>query len=298
VNLTTRRLCRLYGWLVRVYPEWYRHEFGAEMQAVFEQAAEEAASRGWAALARLVGREARDWPVAVWAAYRQASARKERLAMVNGIAAGSRPRWHFYLGWIAVSAACIPVAWFIAWVVIGRVQQVVGGRIQVGGQSHITEDFLLSYIFFPVLSLLTGLAQYFILRRYLPRVGWWPAATLLGWLLPFVIVMPLVAAVGREVRLALDVPREVSVVASAAMLGGLVALPQWWLLRRRVRRAGWWLVVNVIGWGVLALLTGRSIDRAADEIAAIVMPPLATGVALWLLLNRLPRRAPPSGQAS
>jgi hypothetical protein len=54
----------------------------------------------------------------------------------------SRPRWFFYLGWIVLTVVSIPIAWVITFAIMSQIIKVVGGTIQVGGQRHITEDFL------------------------------------------------------------------------------------------------------------------------------------------------------------
>jgi hypothetical protein len=98
----------------------------------------------------------------------------------------TRPEWFFYPGWVVLSAISIPIAWIIYWALISLIKKVVGDTIQVGGQPHITEDFLLLYILAPAIGLVTGIFQYLLLRRYLLRMGWWITATTLGWSLAFI----------------------------------------------------------------------------------------------------------------
>lgn len=69
MNSVTEVLCRWYGWLIQLYPPGFRAAFRGEMEAVFADAARDASSRGWGALARLWLREVRDWPIAMAAAY-------------------------------------------------------------------------------------------------------------------------------------------------------------------------------------------------------------------------------------
>ena len=195
-----------------------------------------------------------------------------------------KPKWFFYPGWVVLSAISIPIAWVIAWALISQVEKAVGGTIQVGGHTRITEDFLLSYIFFPVLGLLTGFLQYLFLRRYLPRMGWWIAATVLGWLLPCV-VFRLFYDISSS---ALDVSSVWFVTLAIALTGGFIGLPQWLVLRQRVRHAAWWILANVLGWGV-GLVAGKTLSNPLGLLAFGLMPPIAASVALWLLLDQLPR---------
>ena len=199
-----------------------------------------------------------------------------------------RPRWFFYPAWVALSAISIPIAWVITWAIVSQVEKVVGGTIQVGGCTRITEDFLSSYILFPVLGLLAGFLQYLLLHRHLPRMGWWIAAITLGLLLGLVG--------GRLLSRTLYSTLE-SVWSGTLMtifIGGSMGLAQWLVLRQCVHHAAWWIPANVLGWGIAALVAG-----ANYLLALSIIPAIATSVVLWLLLDQLPhkdngRNAPPN----
>ena len=129
---------------------------------------------------------------------------------------------------------------------MAQIGKAVGDTIQVGRQTHITEDFLLIYVFLPLMGLLTGLLQYLLLRRYLPRMGGWVVATLLGWLLLAVALYLVSTLVSRAVI----VGTGWSTVLAMVLIGGALALPQWLVLRRRVPRAagGSYPVSSAGGW--------------------------------------------------
>jgi len=196
-----------------------------------------------------------------------------------------KPRWFFYPGWVALSAISILIAWVVVWALISQVEKAVGGTIQVGGQTRITEDFLFSYIFFPVLGLLTGFLQYLLLRRYLPRMGWWIAATTLGLLLGFVGRRLLF----RTLHSTLD--STWFGILMTVLLGGSMGLVQWLVLRQRVRHAAWWILANVLGWGIVGWGAETLSNQMVIPIVGILLVPgIATSIALWLLLDRLPQR--------
>ncbi|HLO18177.1 MAG TPA: hypothetical protein VK206_25320 [Anaerolineales bacterium] len=71
-----------------------------------------------------------------------------------------------------------------------------------------------------------------------------------------------------------------------------IGLGQWLVLRRRLLRAGWWTVANVLGWEMLALITlGHSMGQ--DGLALMgLLPAHATMVMLALLLNQAPPADP------
>ena len=190
-----------------------------------------------------------------------------------------KPGWLFYLGWVIASALGIPIAWAITWAIMPLVTNAVGETVQVGGQSHITEDFLGLYVLLPVLGLLAGLLQYPLLRRYLARMASWIAATVLGWLLLSVVL-------GVLTLFAVAVPPALVIV----LIGGSIGLPQWLLLRQRVRRAAVWMLASVLGWGMALLLAPGAISNQQQVLAVMLVPPLAGSIAWWLLLVKLPQR--------
>ena len=193
-----------------------------------------------------------------------------------------KPRWSFYPGWIALSAISGPLAWWIAWLLISQIQRVVGSTVQVGGQSRITEDFLLGTILLPLFGLLTGLLQALLLRRTLPRMGWWIVATVLGWLLPFAVLRLLSVLLAPV----LDVNSTQARMLLGMLIGGSMGLMQWLVLRPRVPNAAWWILASVLGWTTTALVTGETLSSTLDMLAVVLLPPIATGFALWLLLDR------------
>jgi peptidoglycan/LPS O-acetylase OafA/YrhL len=154
------------------------------------------------------------------------------------------PQRFFYLEWIVLNAMTVVMAEYIAWALISLIESVIGGTIQVGGQSRITEDFLFMYVFSPSIGLLTGIIQFILLRRYLPRMTGWIAATFLGWLMPFVIGFIIT-------RLFTPGNSTVWIVLGMSLLGTMMALPQWWILRKRVRHASRWVLSFGLGWGIV-----------------------------------------------
>lgn len=200
-----------------------------------------------------------------------------------------RPKWFLYPGWVALSAISLLLAVAAYWVLIPPIVQIVGDKILVGGQSRITEDFLLPCVSWPTLGLANGLLQYLLLRRYLPRMSWWIVATALGWPLALFITDRLYYA---TLSTTFDVNSVWFVVVKIILTGGTIGLAQWFVLRERVHHAAWWILANVLGWGIGAILS-RWLD-----LWVFGVPAIATGVALWLLLDQLPRREVRKGAAS
>ena len=203
-----------------------------------------------------------------------------------------QPRWFFYLGWVVLNFIAIVMAWYIAWALISPITSIVGGTIQVRGQSRITDDDMFLNVLLPTIGLLTGILQYTLLRRYLPHMAWWIAATFLGWLMPFATVYLLltVLELGNDTF---------SIMVGMFLIGATVAVPQWWMLRKRVRYASWWILAYGFGWSVTGLSSLVRLDNLFPVLLAFaLMLAIATGFACWLLLDWLPKNELKSGAPS
>ncbi len=188
-----------------------------------------------------------------------------------------KPRWSFYLLWIAGAVLCVPLAFFLNLLFVRIVTPFVGDFVYVAGVPHITEDYFYMYTFIPIAGLLTGLLQYGLLRRYLARMSWWVAMTLGGWLVGvFLDLLP--GWLGWTSPL---------FTAGLAMivLGLSIGVGQWLLLRRRFPRAGWWIGANVVGWGSLALIFQGPSIGPFELFSLGLLPACATAAVLALLLQ-------------
>jgi len=196
-------------------------------------------------------------------------------------AINKKPHWFFYLGWIVLNSIAVILAWYVTWALITLIENVVGDTIQVNGQTHITEDFLFVYVLFPTIGLFTGIIQFILLRRYLPHMEGWIAVTFLGWLMPFAIGFIVLAFItpGNST---------VWIVLGMLVLGAAIVLPQWWMLRKRVLHAWWWVLVFGLGWGMVGLLNLVTSEPFPVLLGIAVVPAIATSIACWLLLDRLP----------
>ena len=195
------------------------------------------------------------------------------------IANHEKPRLSFYLLWILLTMLCVPIAFFLNLFILRIIVRFVGDFIYVNGVQHITEDYLALYAFVPIMGLLTGVLQYWLLRRYLLHMGWWVGATIGGWLLgASLILMPGWLNPANAV-LSLDL--------AFLIMGLFIGVGQWLLLRRRLPRAGWWIGANVVGWGVLALITiGNSMGQFG-LFSIGLLPACATALMLALLMKQV-----------
>jgi hypothetical protein len=125
--------------------------------------------------------------------------------------------WRLWLCWVLVTAWGLLVGSFVG----GLEGGVVGG-------------------------VLAGVLQWLMLRRHIPRAGWWVLATTLG-----LAAAGALSAGGWWFQSA---GRWALGVEVGLIVGGVL---QWVVLRRHVARAGWWVPATAAS-GALALAVGVS----------------------------------------
>jgi hypothetical protein len=139
----------------------------------------------------------------------------------------------------------------------------------------ILGSFLLPYISTIAAGVGAGAMQWPVLYHRIPRAWRWPLVTAVVWL-------------AGSFLLRLAVPADLYVLLSGAILGPIVGLGQWLILRREVHWAGWWIVVSTMAW-----ITGLTL--VPGTLATGALSGALTGLALGLLY-RYPKPAEaPSG---
>jgi hypothetical protein len=132
-----------------------------------------------------------------------------------------------------------------------------------------TLGWLLGSLIFPNLPLIpagvgVGVLQWPILYRHIPRAWRWALITAIAW-------------IGGSVLLLIVVPGDLQSLLSGLIMGPVVGLAQWLILRREVRWAGWWIVISAIAW-----ITGLTL--VPGILASGAMVGAISGIALSLLL--------------
>jgi len=189
-----------------------------------------------------------------------------------------KPDWGFYPVWVLLTTLSIPIAFFLDLIILKVITRFVGDFIYVDGVRHITEDYLSTYTFVPIVGLLTGILQYELLHRYLLHMGWWVLATVGGWVMGLLLIfIPSWLQIWSSESFDLDL--------AFIVMGLSIGVGQWLLLRRRLSRSSWWVGANIIGWRLLSLLnTGNSIGQYGLLLLGF-LPACATGIILALLMN-------------
>ncbi len=139
------------------------------------------------------------------------------------------------------------------------------------------------------LGLGLGLTQWLVLRKRFRRAGWWVLATAGGQVGGGIVL----AFGGVLSYVGYDYLQEVLVVVlvstlSGVMAGAILGLAQWLVLRRWVRRAGWWILVTAAcGMAVSLLLIGSTIGGRELVWGGLFLLVVGSAMATGALLARL-----------
>lgn len=141
-----------------------------------------------------------------------------------------------------------------------------------------------------------GVAQWLVLRRYLPYAGWWILASALGWFLGTLVSITTEGITVPVIELLESVIRLRGVfwlnVVDGTLYGTVLGAAQWLVLRRHTQRAGWWVLASSIGGAVNGAVSAAcaaaipvGISAALPYGAGWAGSGAVTGMALvWLLL--------------
>ncbi len=151
-----------------------------------------------------------------------------------------------------------------------------------------------------------GVMQWLVLRQQLSRSGWWILASSVGLAIGLVVGVAMSAAGGDDA---------VAAVVSLAVLGASVGIAQWLVLRRQVSRAGWWILVSVVGlaMGLAATIvvfgvgdgngnvggavTGALQDAIFGGVIGAVVGAITGVIMVWLLRQPAAKELGPSQAA-
>ncbi len=185
------------------------------------------------------------------------------------------PDWLFWLSWVSASTAAILLGFGIIYALIFIAKAVLPG---------INEDRLFGGLTFPILATVVGASQWLVLRTRVSRSGWWILATGVGMLVGMALGRGVVQSISPITGQQWDPDSQSGLLVLYVLIGLSLALAQLPILWRCVTAFALWPLVSVVGWLVLGLIMGKSIDRTSDILALGAVPAAFTGFGLiWLI---------------
>lgn len=177
-------------------------------------------------------------------------------------------------------------AFWIQWILANGSGWIVGMSLTVfiGSLVEMFTDGLLTILAWGVVATIAGLSmginQWLVLSLYtMPlQKNWlrlWVVVTTLAWVPSLVIVVGL--GVGEKLNFA----------SSGAIIGMMMGIAQWFVIRRLVKRAEWWAIANTIGWtaglALVDLLELFSWQVTGYLLAGLVSGSITGLFLLWLI---------------
>ena len=175
--------------------------------------------------------------------------------------------------WVAANAAGEMLGLGATFAVITLAFSGLEGQAGVAG---VLLAFLLAVGSGALEATLVGLAQWWAMHPWFPtltRRAWW-LATLAGALVAYALgyLPSTLMSLGEEASQApvAEPPQWIVLLLAAglgAVAGAVLSLAQWWVLRRHVPGAGWWVPANMLAW-----LVGMPIIFWGIDVAQQVQP--------------------------
>jgi len=105
--------------------------------------------------------------------------------------------------------------------------------------------------------------QWPILYQRIPKAWRWAVVSAAAWIVGSILLLT-------------AVPKDIQFLASGLILGAIMGVAQWLILRHTVRWAGWWIVMSIVAWS-----TGLTLIPGILSTGALVGA--LTGISLMLL---------------
>ncbi len=190
------------------------------------------------------------------------------------------PGWSFWFKWMLGGIAGVVLLLILSFPLNWLMVTLPGSPESQSSNSWV--QGALQIIGWIEIGLCLGLGQWLILRGEFKGAGWWVLATTAGYPLGLWASswLPILAPVGLGASIPL------------ATFGLALGILQWLVLRGRVLRAGWWILISVAGW-LLAFVMVAAAELSGlyvepfDMLAAFLFPAAVDGAGLvWLMQNK------------
>ncbi|MBD0301416.1 MAG: hypothetical protein ICV85_04315 [Tolypothrix sp. T3-bin4] len=126
-----------------------------------------------------------------------------------------------------------------------------------------------------------GLAQWFVLKQRFSGIWWWILASAIGWGLLGSLKF---GALGWVAPKVISIPvRVIYGTMDGAMVGALIGVGQWLVLKKKSQRAGRWILASTVGWSI-GLAFGWTVGAVLRKVMGIFLGEVV-GLALgWVVV--------------
>jgi hypothetical protein len=188
----------------------------------------------------------------------------------------------FWLMWVVASMAAILLSAVVLYSLV-----IIAKAIS----PSLNEDRVFGVLMFPIIATMFGVLQWLVLRKRIPKSGWWILATMVGLGGGVALAVVAVQAFSHFTGMEEYWNFQPGLLMLFLLIGFFLALAQLPILWRHFKGSLLWLLAGMFGWLVLGLIMGGTIDRNSDVFAIGTIPAMFTGLCLiWLMRN--PRTEP------
>ncbi len=171
--------------------------------------------------------------------------------------------------------AIAPSLW-LWWTLATTIAGAIVGALEASGF-----QFVATILF---TGLFIGIAQWLVLRQYIPKAFWWIVASTLGWTLGLLLVSHYNTLFDPLIDLLRTLgawPVFWTNLVTQPIVLAIFGAAQFPILRRFVRKAHWWILVSALG----GALEGASSSTVAYILPGLLPAPFTTALSYgagWL----------------
>lgn len=181
-------------------------------------------------------------------------------------------------------------AWLL-WILANTAGATIGVAITFAAIYALgaDNDRAITFLLVPAIAICVGVAQWLVIRKYMPRAIAWIAASIAGLFVGAAMISAvawIANATLSESAVAQIMQGRLSMALPLSLYGASIGFTQWLFLRRFARHSQWWILASAIGAALFGIFTGNSISHIADLIWIISIPTAITGFVLAKLVQQ------------
>ncbi len=174
---------------------------------------------------------------------------------------------------------------WLRWVLASFLGFAVGGV--VGGFAMFAFDDELWIAGFALFGAIFGAAggamQWLVLRRHVAQTGGWALATAVCYTLAGITTALIFSLPSSAVAVA-------GLVAFATVAGVAGGILQWLILRRKLARAGWWVLASILGL-MVGMGIGGPVAMTLGQAGRVIEPTIVFGILFGVGVGAIPGAA-------
>ena len=180
--------------------------------------------------------------------------------------------WGFWVRWAFAT---------ILGLAVGMVVFIIVGDM-FGEVVDNSPEYVFGLIVGAIFGTAFGIAQWLVLRREIPHSAAWIPATVVGFSVAAFVIFGFLDGGNPDT----SVPAK---LGHAVVLGGVLGIAQFLVLRDKVKMAAAWIVVSILAWlvaEIIGIALGSAVGPPLDLLGLFLLGGALPGAGMVWLLNR------------